>query len=96
MNRSFLCLIYRVPHLTSVHSLVRSFIQDGIKYNMLGPRKRAFSIPYRVVFGFGAKIFLLLLLWTFENSSKFTKTIAQLRFFLRMILSTTIPSHLLI
>ena len=35
-----------------------SFKEDGIVCHIFAPRKRAFSRPYPVVFGFGAKIFL--------------------------------------
>ena len=38
--------------------------EDGIVCHIFAPWKRVFSIPYPAVFGFGAKIFLPLGIWS--------------------------------
>ena len=59
-----------------------SFKEDGIVRHIFAPRKRAFSIPYPVVLGFGAKIFLLLRrVYGVSFSSKILFMKLGLRFF---------------
>ena len=68
--------------LLKIFNVWDSFKEDGIVYHIFAPKKHAFSKPYPVMLGFGAKIILpLQRVYGISFSSKVLFTKVGLGFF---------------